>query len=74
MLTVLLTALVVVRQLIDENQRREAEATLLEEHAQAAERAARQARHDPLTGLPNRTRLYELLQAEIAASRSPDGR
>ena len=67
-LTVLLTALVVLRQLIDENQRREAEATLLEEHARSAERAARQARHDPLTGLPNRTRLYELLQAEIAAS------
>jgi hypothetical protein len=69
LLTVLLTGLVVVRQLVDENQRRETEATLLGEHAQAAERAARQALHDPLTGLPNRTRLHELLQAEIAASR-----
>jgi diguanylate cyclase (GGDEF)-like protein len=69
LLTALLTALVVVRQLVDENQRREAEATLLGEHAQAAERAARQALHDPLTGLPNRRRLHELLQAEIAASR-----
>lgn len=69
LLTVLLTALVVVRQLVDENQRREAEATLLGEHAQAAERTARQALHDPLTGLPNRRRLHELLQAEIAASR-----
>jgi diguanylate cyclase (GGDEF)-like protein len=69
LLTALLTALVVFRQLVDENQRREAEATLLGEHAQAAERAARQALHDPLTGLPNRRRLHELLQAEIAASR-----
>lgn len=69
LLTVLLAALVVFRQLVDENQRREAEATLLGEHARAAENAARQARHDPLTGLPNRTRLHELLQAEIAASR-----
>jgi diguanylate cyclase (GGDEF)-like protein len=69
LLTVLLTALVVFRQLVDENQRREAEATLLGAHAQAAERAARQALHDPLTGLPNRRRLHELLEAEIAASR-----
>ncbi len=69
LLTALLTGLVVFRQLVDENQRREAEATLLGEHAQAAERAARQALRDPLTGLPNRTRLHELLQVEIAASR-----
>jgi diguanylate cyclase (GGDEF)-like protein len=69
LLTALLTALVVFRQLVDENQRREVEATLLGEHARAAERAARQALHDPLTGLPNRRRLHELLEAEIAASR-----
>ena len=69
LLTALLTALVVVRQLVDEDRRRDAEARLLGEHAQAAERAARQALHDPLTGLPNRRRLHELLQAEIAASR-----
>jgi diguanylate cyclase (GGDEF)-like protein len=69
LLTVLLTGLVVVRQVVDENQRRDVEATLRGEHALAAERAARQALHDPLTGLPNRRRLHELLQAEIAASR-----
>ncbi|MHB8399182.1 MAG: putative bifunctional diguanylate cyclase/phosphodiesterase [Candidatus Limnocylindrales bacterium] len=68
-LTALLTVLVVFRQLVDENQRREVEIRLREEHALAAERAARQALHDPLTGLPNRRRLHELLQAEIAASR-----
>jgi diguanylate cyclase (GGDEF)-like protein len=69
LLTALLTALVVVRQLVDENERREVETTLRGEHALAAEHAARQALHDPLTGLPNRRRLHELLQAEIAASR-----
>ncbi len=67
-MTAFLTALVVVRQLIDENRRRLAEAALLADHAAAAERAARQARHDALTGLANRTRLHELLDAEVDAS------
>ena len=68
-LVVLLTGLVVFRQLVDESQRRRAEATLLAERSTAADRAARQARHDPLTSLPNRTRVHELLQSEIEASR-----
>ena len=68
-LVVLLTALVVFRQLVDESQRRRAEAALLTERSAAADRAARQAQHDPLTSLPNRTRVHELLQGEIEASR-----
>jgi len=68
-LVVLLTALVVFRQLVDESQRRRAEAALLAERSSAADRAARQARHDPLTSLPNRIRVHELLQGEIEASR-----
>lgn len=68
-LVVALTLLVVFRQIVDEYQRRRTEAALMEEHARAAERAARQARHDPLTGLPNRTWLHELLDAEMEASR-----
>jgi diguanylate cyclase (GGDEF)-like protein len=68
-LVVLLTALVVFRQLVDESQRRRAEAALLAERSAAADRAARQARHDSLTSLPNRIRVHELLQGEIEASR-----
>ena len=68
-MAVVLTLLVVSRQIVDEYQRRRTEAALMEAHARAAERAARQARHDPLTGLPNRTWLHELLHAEMAATR-----
>jgi diguanylate cyclase (GGDEF)-like protein len=68
-LAVALTAVVVFRQMLDERQRRRTEAALMEEQARAAEWASVQARHDPLTGLPNRTWLHERLQAEIAASR-----
>jgi diguanylate cyclase (GGDEF)-like protein len=68
-LAAVLTALVVFRQLIDENQRRQAEDALVAEHMEAAARATQEARHDALTGLPNRTKLYELLQAEFAGSR-----
>ncbi len=68
-LMVALTVIVVVRQLIDEHQRRQVEATLLAEQFAAAEAAARMARRDSLTDLPNRASLREVLAAEIAASR-----
>jgi diguanylate cyclase (GGDEF)-like protein len=67
-----LTAVVVFRQILDEQLRRRTEAELMEEQTRAAEWAARQARHDPLTGLPNRIWLHERLHAEIEASRITD--
>ena len=69
MLVVALTGLVVVRQVVDEQERRQAEAALLAEQVTAAAEAARQARRDSLTGLPNRASAREILAAETEASR-----
>lgn len=66
-----LTALVVARQLVDERERRRADAMLVEAHRSAAAEARWKARHDPLTGLANRARLEELLRLELMASTSP---
>ena len=67
-LAVGLTIVVVARQLIDDQQRRRAEAALFTEQSNAASAAARMARLDPLTGLPNRASVRETLAAEIAVS------
>ncbi|MHB8958387.1 MAG: diguanylate cyclase domain-containing protein [Candidatus Limnocylindrales bacterium] len=63
-----LTALVVARQVVDDRERRRADALLLEAHRTAATEARWKARHDPLTGLANRARLEELLRQELTAS------
>ncbi len=65
-----LTALVVARQVVDDRERRRADALLLEAHRTAAAEARWKARHDPLTGLANRARLEELLRQELTASTS----
>lgn len=65
-----LTALVVARQVVDERERRRADALLVEAHRSAATEARWKARHDPLTGLANRARLEELLRLELMASTS----
>jgi diguanylate cyclase (GGDEF)-like protein len=67
-LSVGLTALVALRQLLDERERRSVEAELLVERSAAADEATRQARHDPLTDLPNRVSLHEILGVEIAVA------
>ncbi|HEY5628570.1 MAG TPA: GGDEF domain-containing protein [Candidatus Limnocylindrales bacterium] len=67
-----LTALVVARQVVDDRERRRADALLLEAHRTAATEARWKARHDPLTGLANRVGLEELLRLERMASATAD--
>ena len=68
-LSVGLTVLVALRQLLDERERRSVEAELLVERSAAADEAVRQARRDSLTDLPNRVCLHEVLRVEIAVTR-----
>ena len=64
-----LTVIVMIRQSLDDRQRRGAEAALAAGKLAAAEESYRQSRSDALTNMPNRTSVHEVLLAQLAAAR-----